>query len=634
MTFRIRILILAMILSAFVSSVGAAGYYSATPNSNPPPSPAVGSASSGVYFDHLVVIMLENEGIGDICGGNPPPCNGPNTPYMSSLANSYGISQQYLALISTSWPDYYGIIGASIFGCPTNCYPAPGSVTATNLVDRFESSGVTWKGYFENQPIASGCATSDSGSYTYIHNGFVLFQDITTNSARCSHLVVASPSGCAVTDCALINDLNSGSAPNFMWLTPNDCNNMRGSSSCSNGCTSGGSTTCIKDGDSYLKSLVPNILSSSTFQSGRSALFVTFDEGMGYCPLNGSSENCVYAVWAGPVAKKSYFSPNKYNHYSLTKTVEVNWNLASLTSNDAGATAMSEFFGTSVQSPDFSVKANPASMSTTPGSSTTSTITLTNLGGFTGTISLSAVSSPSGPSMSLSPSSVSLSSGGSSSSTLTVTTQSSTPTGTYTITVTGSSGSTSHSTNLSLTVSSTGDFSISANPSSISLSPGSSGTSTITLTSLNSFTGTTNLSASVSPSGPNTSLNPSVVTVPPGGSASSTLSITTTTSTPGGTYNVTATGTSGAIIRKTTCTVNVVSSSVYSLMVTNDGRVFKYLQSGTLTQIGQPVTSPLREGAWKPDASYALIIGDQSVLLKYDGATLTRITTNIGGKPA
>src|SRR3989449_3973143 len=49
---------------------------------------------TGTYFDHLVVIMMENEGISQICGGNPPPCNGPNSPYMSSLANTYGIASQ------------------------------------------------------------------------------------------------------------------------------------------------------------------------------------------------------------------------------------------------------------------------------------------------------------------------------------------------------------------------------------------------------------------------------------------------------------------------------------------------------------------------------------------------------------
>jgi len=98
-------------------------------------------------------------------------------------------------------------------------------------------------------------------------------------------------------------------------------------------------------GDNYLKGLVPNILNSQTFTTQRSALFIVFDEGNGYCPLNGSSEDCVYAVWAGPLAKTSYATSNLYNHYSWTRTIEANWNLASLTSNDANAKPMTEFFG-------------------------------------------------------------------------------------------------------------------------------------------------------------------------------------------------------------------------------------------------------------------------------------------------
>src|SRR6266480_7449959 len=77
------------------------------------------SAPSGTYFDHLVFIIMENAGISDICGSNlPPPCNGSNTPYMSSLANSYGIGERYTSLINTSEPDYYGILEASL---PANC---------------------------------------------------------------------------------------------------------------------------------------------------------------------------------------------------------------------------------------------------------------------------------------------------------------------------------------------------------------------------------------------------------------------------------------------------------------------------------------------------------------------------------
>ena len=82
--------------------------------------------------------------------------------------------------------------------------------------------------YMENQALQTGCDTKTTLLYEYQHNPFTSFADILNNAARCSNMVLANPSGCSVTDCALIDDLNSGSAPNFMWLTPNDCNNMHG----------------------------------------------------------------------------------------------------------------------------------------------------------------------------------------------------------------------------------------------------------------------------------------------------------------------------------------------------------------------------------------------------------------------
>src|SRR5437867_11313202 len=189
----------------------------------------------------------------------------------------------------------------------------------------------------ENQNMASGCDLSYHQPYTPEHNPFVGFTDIVNSPTRCSQIVLANPSGCSVTACPLINDLNSGSAPNFMWLTPNNCDNMHG--------FTGICAASVSFGDGYLSSLVPNILKSTTFTTQRSALFVVFDEGNGYCPLNQSTtEDCVYAVWAGPLAKANYGTTNLYNHYSWLRTVEVNWNLPTLTSNDASATPMAEFF--------------------------------------------------------------------------------------------------------------------------------------------------------------------------------------------------------------------------------------------------------------------------------------------------
>lgn len=291
-------------------------------------------APSGLYFDHTVIVIMEDHGIQEICAQSPPPCSSANgAPYMASLANSYTITSQYLGVSHFSEADYLALLGGDTFGCSNaGCPP----VSNQNLVDRLETSGLSWKGYIENQNVASGCDTTYHEPYTPEHNPFVGFTDILNNPTRCSKVVLANPSSCTVTDCVLVNDLNSASAPNFMWLTPNNCDNMHG--------FTGICPTSVPMGDNYLSSLVPNILNSVTFKTERSALFVVFDEGNGYCPLNGSSEDCVYASWIGPEAKNSFATGNLYNHYSWTKTLETNWNLPSLTNNDVNAKPMTEFF--------------------------------------------------------------------------------------------------------------------------------------------------------------------------------------------------------------------------------------------------------------------------------------------------
>src|SRR5467141_4450210 len=519
--------------------------------------PAIGSAEpvvsappSGSLFDHVVIIMMENQGIFDICRDSPPPCltSGP-APYVAGLANTYGIGARYLSLNNTSQPNYIALIGGSTLGCNSSGCP---TITAPNLVDRFEAASLSWKAYFENQNVAAGCDSSSHEPYEPIHNPFISFQDITSNAARCNHLVLANPRTCgSVTDCVLINDLNSASAPNFMWVTPNDCNNMRGAS--------GICSSSITLGDNYLKSLVPQILNSNTFKAGRSALFITFDEGNGYCPLNGSSESCVYSVWAGPAAKTAFGTNNLYNHYSFPKTVEVNWNLATLSTGDGSATPMTEFFKPISASPDFSVSASPAALSINPGSTATSTITLTSLNGFAGTVTLSSAGSPAGLNLSLSPATVSLSSGGTGTSTLSV--SSSTP-GSYSVTITGTSGSLSHQTTVTVNVV---DFSIAASPSSATISPGSSAAFTISLKSLGGFAGTVSLSTTSSPPGPTLSLSSSSVTLSSGGTGTTTLTISTQSSTPTGDYTVTVTGSTGSLSHSTSVLVSIKTVPDFSI---------------------------------------------------------------------
>jgi plastocyanin len=105
-----------------------------------------------------------------------------------------------------------------------------------------------------------------------------------------------------------------------------------------------------------------------------------------------------------------------------------------------------------VQGPDYTVSANPSSLSIGQGLSPTSTITVTSAGGFTGTVGLTAKVSPPGPTVSLSPMSVTLTSGASQTSQLTIATTSTTPLGAYTVTVNATSGSTLHTATITVTV--------------------------------------------------------------------------------------------------------------------------------------------------------------------------------------
>src|SRR5438874_1618060 len=107
--------------------------------------------------------------------------------------------------------------------------------------------------------------------------------------------------------------------------------------------------------------------------------------------------------------------------------------------------------------PDFGISATPASLSIQIGSSGTSTIALTSLNGFAGTIGLSTSIACSGlclvyPTASLNPTSVTLTSGSTGVSTLTVATSVLTTPGTYTITITATSGSITHTVTVTVQV--------------------------------------------------------------------------------------------------------------------------------------------------------------------------------------
>ena len=101
----------------------------------------------------------------------------------------------------------------------------------------------------------------------------------------------------------------------------------------------------------------------------------------------------------------------------------------------------------------FKITASPTSATVSPGQSTTSTLTLTPVFGFSGTVALTCkVPSGKGLSCEVSPSSVTLDGTNPATTTLSINTSSSTSAGTYKINARGNSGTIAHGTTFTLTV--------------------------------------------------------------------------------------------------------------------------------------------------------------------------------------
>jgi len=141
--------------------------------------------------------------------------------------------------------------------------------------------------------------------------------------------------------------------------------------------------------------------------------------------------------------------------------------------------------------PDFSLTANPSTLTINQGSSGTSTITVVPVNGFTGSVTLSASGLPSGVTAAFAPNPTT------STSTLTLTASATAATGTSTVTITGVSGSLTHTTSLSLTVNATGGGpAVTLVPASLTWGKrlvGSAATKSVTLT--NTGTATLNISS-------------------------------------------------------------------------------------------------------------------------------------------
>lgn len=222
-----------------------------------------------------------------------------------------------------STPNYILLTSGSTNGVSSDNEPAgnveiPGT---DNLPDQLDAAGIKWRAYMEGMREPCGMVDHTeqvSGEYVVHHDPFVYYQTMASNPGRCRDRVVDF-------DAHFSADLASGTY-RYMWITPNDCNDMH--------------DCAAPVADAWLKGIVTQIQASDAYKNG-GAIFVVFDEGS--TRFLGASADVV-AIWASPkLASVRFVSNTAFDHRSYVATVEDMFSLPRLPAT-LDATPMDEFF--------------------------------------------------------------------------------------------------------------------------------------------------------------------------------------------------------------------------------------------------------------------------------------------------
>jgi phosphatidylinositol-3-phosphatase len=285
---------------AVIPSATASLIPSLTPTSSPFPTASATSTPVPLVpnFQHIVIVVFENEEFGYVVGNY-------HMPYFNKLAQAYTLLTQYYAVTHPSLPNYLAMIGGDTFGITFDCTIC--AVNNQSLPDLIEASGRTWKTYQEDMP--SPCFTgSGAGKYVIKHDPFIYFMPIRLNAKRCDQSIVPLTQ--------LSTDITADALPNFIFVTPNSCNDAH---DCS-----------IDTADAWLHNFM-NQLMPPLDQSGQPYLIVlTWDEGQGdhsCCGLPASAGGRIATILVSPQAKNGFQDDTPYSDYSLLKTIESAWEL-------------------------------------------------------------------------------------------------------------------------------------------------------------------------------------------------------------------------------------------------------------------------------------------------------------------
>lgn len=274
----------------------------------PPPTPPV---SHVPHFDHVFVVMMENEDYADIIGNSAAPYLNSLLPKATNLTNMYGTAHP-------SDENYTAFAGGTTGTQQGNTQSA--ELDNQQIGDLIGNAGGTWRSYMQS---ANGpCDRGSQDTYTIDDTPFINFKDVSDNEASCQeHEQPLSQ--------LAIDLMQTSTTPTYSWFSANDCDDMEGCG--------------ITAGDTWLSQTLPTIFKSPAWTNQRSLLIITWDEDAADGQADLQKIPTLILGSQGTV-KQDFSSGQRYTEYSLLRAIEAGLNLPNLTDNDLFADPVNDIW--------------------------------------------------------------------------------------------------------------------------------------------------------------------------------------------------------------------------------------------------------------------------------------------------
>jgi len=286
--------------------------------------PAMADGSAMMRTKSVFVIVMENHNWEDIQGS-------PKAPYLNSLLAQGASASSYwgVPLLHPSEPNYLWLIAGSAFGIANDAEPAVNGLHGKdNLALQLMGRGLDWRSYQEGID-GRQCPLQSHVPYVAKHNPFVFFDKLTDNFSADSPTCIQHirPFG------ELETDLAAGTGMPYVFITPDECNDMHGHRFCQQAYPG---YDPLRQGDQWLAKVVPMIQRSAAYQHD-GLIVITWDES------EGRQDKPIGLILLSPNIRPGYVHAERLTHSAVLRSVENIFGLPPL-GDAANSADLSSFF--------------------------------------------------------------------------------------------------------------------------------------------------------------------------------------------------------------------------------------------------------------------------------------------------